>query len=153
MGGAIRYSKNSRSLLISADYDMLNHTLSRLVVSSAWKLLPTSTLSTTLDVRQNYLSTPQNSYLQQSLALTDGWKWGLPFDRIKDLSSNAANDVAAFGLSLSHLLPREIKLDSDFAVLNVSREEDASSLSTALSNTSEYYFNLKLSGSGWLRKF
>ncbi len=150
LGGALRYTQDNRSLLISADYDLLNHSLSRFMVSSAWKLRPSSTLSTTLDIRQSDLPTPQNSYLQQTIALTEGWKWGLPFDRIKNLSANASTDVAAFGFSLSHLLPRDIKLNSDIAVLNVSKEVDLNDLKAPLSEFNEYYFNLTLSGNGLL---
>ena len=72
LGGALRYSKANRSLLISADYDILKRTLSRFMISGAWKLLPTSTLSTTFDIHQSYLPTPQKNYLQQSIALTEG---------------------------------------------------------------------------------
>jgi hypothetical protein len=150
LGGAMRYSQANRSLLISADYDLLKRTLSRFIVSGAWKLLPTSTLSTTLDIQQSYLPTPQKSYLQQTIALTDGWKWGLPLDRIKDLSTDSATDVAAFGLSLSHVLSENLKLDSDFSILNISREEDSDSLTTSLSNFNEYYFYLKMTGKGLL---
>ncbi len=150
LGGAMRFSQNSRSLLISADYDLETHSLSRFMLSSAWKLLPASTLSTTLDIRQNHLPTPQNSYLQQTIALTEGWKWGLPFDRINDLSANAASGVTAFGFSLSHLLPRDIELNSDIAVLNISNDEDLNDLKTPFSEFNEYYFNLTLSGNGLL---
>ncbi len=145
MGGAIRYTHNNRSLLISADYDLLTHTLSRLMVSSAWKLRPSSTLSTTIDLRQSRLPPGQNSYLQQTIAMTEGWKWGLPFDRIRDLSSRESTDVAAFGFSLSHRFARDIRLSSDLAVLNVSQEESSDNLSTSISEFNEYYFNLKLS--------
>jgi hypothetical protein len=150
LGGAIRYSQANRSLLVSADYDLLKHTLSRFMISSAWKLLPTATLSTTLDIQQSYLPTPQKNYLKQSIALTDGWKWGLPLDRIKDLSKHSATDVAAFGLSLSHAVSQNLKLESDFSILNVSEEDDSNNLETALSNFNEYYFYFKLTGKGLL---
>lgn len=150
LGGAIRYSQTDRSLLISADYDLLNRTLSRFMVSSAWKLLPTSTLSTTIDIQQSYLPTPQKKYLKQSIALTDGWKWGLPLDRIRDLSTDSATDVAAFGLSLSHALSQNLKLDSDISILNVSKEDDSNNQTASLSNYNEYYFYFKLTGKGLL---
>ena len=150
LGGAIRYSQANRSLLISADYDLLKHTLSRFMVSSAWRLLPTSTLSTTFDMQQSYLPTPQKNYLQQSIALTDGWTWGLPLDRIRDLSTDSATDVAAFGLSLSHALTHNIKLDSDISVLNVSKEMESDDLEASLSKYNEYYFYFKLTGKSLL---
>ena len=150
LGGAIRYSQNNRSLLISADYDLLNRNLSRFMVSGAWKWLPSSTLSTTLDIRQSNLPTPQNSYLQETIALTEGWKWGLPFDRINDLSADTANEVAALGFSVSHDLSHNLKLNSDIAVLNVSNEHASIDLKSALSDFNEYYFNLTLSGRGLL---
>jgi hypothetical protein len=150
LGGTLRYSHSDRSLLISADYDLLKHTLSRVMVSSAWKLLPTSTLSTTFDIQQSYLPTPQKNYLQQTIAMTDGWKWGLPLDRIDLLSTDASTDVAAFSLSLSHALSHNIKLDSDIAILNVFKEEDSSNLASSLSKCNEYYFYLKLTGKSLL---
>ena len=149
LGGALRYSKANRSLLISADYDILKRTLSRFMISSAWKLLPSSTLSTTFDIHQSYLPTPQKNYLQQSIALTEGWKWGLPSDRIKDLSTDSATDVTAFALSLSHALSNNLKLDSDFSILNVSKE-DTNDLASSLSKYNEYYFYFKMSGKGLL---
>lgn len=150
LGGTLRYTHADRSLLISADYDLLKHTLSRLMLSSAWKLLPTSTLSTTIDIQQSYLPTPQKKYLQQTIAMTEGWKWGLPLERIDLLSTDASVDVAAFSLSLSHALSHKIKLDSDIAILNVSKEEDSPDLATSLSKCNEYYFNLKLTGKSLL---
>jgi hypothetical protein len=150
LGGALRYTHDNRSLLISADYDLLHHSLSRFMVSSAWKPLPSSTISTTLDIRQSNLPTPQNSYLQQTIALTDGWKWGLPFDRINNLSANVTNDVTAFGFSLFHLLPRNIKLNSDIAVLNVSNEAALTDLNAPVPDFNEYYFNLTLSAKSLL---
>lgn len=150
LGGAIRYSQTDRSLLISADYDMLNHTLSKFIVSSAWKLLPTTTLSTTIDIQQSYLPTPQKNYLQQTIALTDGWKWGLPLERINVLSTDSSTDVAAFGFSVTHALAQNIKLDSDIAILNVSNEDDSNNLAASVSDFNEYYFYLKLTGKDML---
>lgn len=150
LGGAIRYSKTNRSLLISADYDMLNHTLSRFMLSSAWKPLPRSTLSTTIDIHQSYLPTPQKNYLQQSMALTEGWKWGLPLDRIQVLSASSCTDVAAFGMSVTHAWSKNLKLDSDIAILNVSQDNNSNNLAASLTNFNEYYFYLKVSGKNML---
>lgn len=145
-GGAIRHTQANRSLLISADYNQLSHSLSRLMVSSAWRLLPTTTLSSTLDIQRDYLPTPQNKYLQQTMALTEGWDWGLPLERITALSTSTSTDVYSLGFSVSHAFSKQIKLKSDFAILNVSNEVGASDMAAPESVSNEYYFHLKLTG-------
>ncbi len=150
LGGAIRYSQTNRSLLMSADYDVLNRKLRRFMLSSAWKPVPNSTLSTTIGLQQGSLPTPQKKYLQQTMSLTEGWKWGLPLDRIQKLSADASTEVTSFGLSLSHAFARNIKLDSDIAILNVALDDTSNDLAGSLSDTNEFYFNLKVTGKDML---
>jgi hypothetical protein len=143
LGGALKYSQTNRSLLISADYDMLNHTLSRFMISSAWKPLPNSVLSSTIAIHQGFLPTPRQDVLQQGMALPAGWKWGLPFKRIKKLCMDSSTDVAALGLGVSHAFSQNIKLDGNLAMLNVSRD-DAPDPTASISDVQEYFFYLKL---------
>jgi hypothetical protein len=150
MGTVLRYSEAKRSLLISADYDLQYRSLGRVMLSSAWKILPTSTLSTTLNYFKRNILMPKMPYLKNSLALVDGWRLGLPTDRIITLSANGTKDIAAFGMSLSHLLLQNIRMNSEVAVLNVSDEALSSSQSLVPDNYNEYHFKLTLSGKGLL---
>jgi hypothetical protein len=150
MGAVLRYSEAHHSFLISADYDLQYRAMGRFMLSSAWKLLPSSTLSTTLEFHQRNLLTPQMPYLNKSLSLIDGWRLGLPTDRIKVLSANGTKDITAFGLSLSHLFFHDIRLNSEVAVLNISDENLSDDLSSIPLNYNEYYFKLTLSGKGLL---
>ncbi|MEJ2620178.1 MAG: hypothetical protein P8163_07920 [Candidatus Thiodiazotropha sp.] len=150
MGTVLRYSEAHRSLLISADYDLQYRSLGRFVLSSAWKILPSSTLSTTLNYFKRNILSPKMPYLNNSLSLVDGWRLGLPTDRIITLSANGTKDIAALGLSLSHLLLHNIRMNSDVAVLNVSDETLSNSQSLVPDSYNEYYFKLTLSGKGLL---
>jgi hypothetical protein len=150
LGTALRFSQENRSFLMKADYDLQYRTLGQFMLSSAWKLLPSSTLSTSLVYHQRNLKTPQLPYLQNSLALINGWGLGLPTDRIRALSADGSPDISGLGLSLSHLFTKEIKLNSELAVLNVSNQTSSSALSTTPRERNEYYFKITLSGKGLL---
>jgi hypothetical protein len=150
LGTALRFSQENRSFLFKADYDLLYHTLGEFMLSSAWKLFPSSTLSTSLVYHQHNLRTPQIPYLQKSLALINGWKLGLPTDRIRALSSDGSPDISALGLSLSHLFTRGIRFNSELAVLNVSNSSSSNMQSAIPDGYNEYYFKIALSGKGLL---
>jgi hypothetical protein len=149
-GAALRFSQANRSFLVKADYDLQYHSLGAFMLSSAWKLHPSSTLSTSLVFHQRNLRTPQMPYLRNSLALVKDWKLGLPTDRIRALSSDGSPDISGLGLSLSHLFTRGIRLNSELAVLNISNQTDSNTLSATPHERNEYYFKIALSGKGLL---
>lgn len=138
LGGALRYLRSTHSLLVSLDYDMMEQSLSSLMVSGAWKLQRATTLSATMDVRHSYMRTPQAGYLKETKAYTEGWKWALPMDRIKYLAGKPSTEVTTLGLGLSHTFSPRIKLSGDFAMLDVWQDTTASS--------NEYFYRLQLSG-------
>ena len=146
VGGALRYLRSTHSLLVSLDYDMDEHSLSTFMVSGAWKLQPATTLSATFDIRHSYMHTPQAGYLQQTMATTEGWKWALPMDRIKQLAGKRSTEVSTLGLGLSHAFSQRIKLSGDFAVLDVWRDADPGDPNGAAAQSNEYFYRLKLSG-------
>jgi hypothetical protein len=146
VGGALRYLRPTHSLLVSLDYDMDEHSLSTFMVSGAWKLQPATTLSTTFDIRHSYMHTPQEVYLQQTMAATEGWKWALPMDRIKQLAGKRSTEVSTLGLGLSHAFSQRIKLSGDFAVLDVWKDAAPGDPNGVAVQYSEYFYRLKLSG-------
>jgi hypothetical protein len=150
LGTALRFSQENHSFLLKADYDLQYRTLGTFMLSSAWKLLPSSTLSTSVVFHQRNLRTQQLPYLRNSLALIKNWKLGLPTDRIRTLSSDGSPDISALGLSLSHHFSRGIRFNSELAVLNVSNQNDSNILSATPHEHNEYYFNIALSGKGFL---
>jgi hypothetical protein len=146
VGGALRYLRPTHSLLVSLDYDMDEDSLSSVVVSGAWKLLRATTLSATFDIRHSYMHTPQAGYLQQTMAATEGWKWALPMDRIKQLAGKRSTEVKTLGLGLSHAFSQRIKLSGDFAVLDVWRDTALGDPNGVAAQSSEYFYRLKLTG-------
>jgi hypothetical protein len=150
LGTALRFSQENHSFLLKADYDLQYRTLGTFMLSSAWKLLPSSTLSTSVVFHQRNLRTQQLPYLRNSLALIKNWKLGLPTDRIRTLSSDGSPDISALGLSLSHHFSRGIRFNSELAVLNISNRTDSNTLSAIPQEHNEYYFKIALSGKGLL---
>ncbi len=146
IGGAVRYLRPKRALLLTADYDVGESSLSTLMISGAWKLLRTTTISATLDVRQSYLRTPQEGYLKQTLASTQGWKWGLPMDRIRQLASKPSTEVKTLAVGLSHTFSRHLDLSGDVAVLDVWRDAAPNDPGGVSASNSEYFYRLKLTG-------
>lgn len=146
VGGALRYLRSTHSLLVSLDYDMDERSLSTFMVSGAWKLQPATTLSATFDIRHSYMHTPQAGYLQQTMATTEGWKWALPMDRIKQLAGKRSTEVSTLGLGLSHAFSQRIKLSGDFAVLDVWRDAAPGDPNAIAVQSNEYFYRLKLSG-------
>jgi hypothetical protein len=150
LGAALRFSEENNSFLVKADYDLQFHTLGELMLSSAWKLFTSSTLSTSLIFHQRNLGTPQIPYLKNSLALLNGWRLGLPTDRIRKLSSDGSPDISALGLSLSHFITQGIRLNSELAVLNVSNQTTTNVDDNTPTDRSEYYLKIAVSGTGLL---
>ena len=146
VGGALRYLRPKHALLLSVDYDIGENSLSTLMISGAWKLLRLMTVSATLDVRESYLRTPQKDYLQQTLASTQGWKWGLPMERIKHLANNSSTDVKTLAMGVSYTLRRHLDLSGDIAVLDVWNDTAPDDLYAASASTNEYFYRLKLTG-------
>jgi len=145
VGGALRYLRSTHSLLVSLDYDMDEHSLSTFMVSGAWKLRPATTFSATFDSRHSYMHTPQAGYLQETMATTEGWKWALPMDRIKQLAGKRSTAVSTLGLGLSHAFSQRIKLSGDFAVLDVWKDADPGDPNGGAAQSNEYFYRLKLS--------
>jgi hypothetical protein len=80
------------------------------------------------------------------MATTEGWKWALPMDRIKQLAGKRSTEVSTLGLGLSHAFSQRIKLSGDFAVLDVWRDADPGDPNGAAAQSNEYFYRLKLSG-------
>jgi hypothetical protein len=146
VGGAVRYLQPRRSLLVFLDYDVFEKSLASFMTSGAWKLPYRTTLSATLDIRNNPMRKQQQKYLQQTMASSDGWYWTLPDNRIKHFTKNRSNQVATLALGLSHSFSQHIKLSGDVAMMDVSNAAASGISTTATARLSEYFYHLKLSG-------
>jgi len=145
VGGAIRYSRPKRSLLLFLERDVGEDSLNAFMVSGSWKLPRKTTLSATFDVRNSPILKRQEKYLQKSMAANEGWTWLLPADRINHFTSDRSSEVTTMGLGLSHVLSQRIKLSGDVAMLEVSSDATADDSATA-EPPSEYFYRLNLTG-------
>ncbi|MEN8802759.1 MAG: hypothetical protein ABF297_12355 [Thiogranum sp.] len=146
VGGAVRYLRPRRSMLLFLDYDVFGNSLGSFMTSGAWKLPYRTTLSATLDIRKSPIRKQQRKYLQQTMASSDGWYWILPDNRIKHFTKNRANEVATLALGLSHSFSQRIKFSGDVAMMDVSNSAISSVSTAAATRLSEYFYHLKLSG-------
>jgi hypothetical protein len=146
MGGALRYSRSNRSLLMFVDYDINDESMSALMVSGAWKLPRSTTLSATFDIRNNPIEKRQQKYLQRIMASTDGWQWALPADRIKHFTKDRSYDVTTMALGLSHAFSQRIKLSGSVALLDAWKDAAEASTTGGSTQTSEYFYRVKLTG-------
>ncbi|MGD8614630.1 MAG: hypothetical protein PVI91_03035 [Gammaproteobacteria bacterium] len=142
LGSVLRYLRPKRSVLMSLDYDANENALSTVMISGAWKLLRQTTVSATFDVSRSNGHRGREGFLQQSLAATEGWKWALPVDRIRELTGGHATGVSSLGVGLSHRFSRHLKLNGDVAVLDISRPP----ASGAPLHPNEYFYHVKLTG-------
>lgn len=142
MGGAIRYLKPVRSLLVYLDYDLANNTLGTLMASGALKLPFKTIFSATLDLQNRPIPDRQQNYLQHSMAMAEGWQWTLPADRLSYYTGEPSSEVSILSVGLSHALTQRIKLSGDLVVLDAATDSDAA----ASVQASEYFYHLKLSG-------
>jgi hypothetical protein len=145
VGGALRYLRAKRSLLLFLNYDAVNHSLGGFMASGALKLPYRTTISATFDLRNSPLHKRQQRYLQQSMAATEGWTWDLPTDRITYFTQDLSEEVATLSVGMTHAFSNRLKLTGSFARLDASSVADADNLSAA-TTPSEYFYHLKLSG-------
>jgi len=150
VGGAVRYLRPRRSMLLFLDYDVFGNSLGSFMTSGAWKLPYRTTLSATLDIRKSPIRKQQRKYLQQTMAGKDGWYWILPDSRIKHFTRDRANEVATLALGLSHTFSQRIKFSGDVAMMDVSNTATSGVSTTAATRLSEYFYHLKLSGTNMM---
>ena len=143
VGGAVRYLRPKRSLLLFVDYDVVQHSLGAFTAAGAWKLPYRTTISATVDVRNNPIHTRQKKYLQRSMAATEGWTWILPADRIRHFTADQSEGVTTLALGLTHAFSRRLKMTGSAAVLDPSKQ--ANGVATA-EQASEYLYHLNLTG-------
>jgi hypothetical protein len=137
LGSVLRYLRPKHSLLVSLDYDADESALSTFMVSGAWKLQRRTTLSATFDISRSNGHRGREGSLQQSLKATEGWTRTLPVDRIRNLTGEGSTQITSLGFGLSHRFSRHFALNGDLAVLDISK--------AAVSQTNEYFYNVKLS--------
>jgi hypothetical protein len=141
-GGAIRYMQASRSLRVYADYDVTNAAPGTLLASGAWQFAHRVTVSATLDRQRRPIPLRQQAYLQHSMAMTEGWNWALPDERLTQLADSGYHQpVNILAGSLSRALSRRIRLSGDVVMLDATGSTD--SLNPVASN--ETFYHLKLS--------
>jgi hypothetical protein len=143
-GGAIRYLRSKRSLLLLLDYDMASSSLDAFTASGALRLPRSTTLSATVDMRNSPLRWRQQKYLQQTMATTEGWTWNLPMDRITHYTRDLSEEVTTLAVELTHSFSSRLKMTGSAAMLDVSSTSGVDDGSTA---PSEYFYHLQLSGS------
>ncbi|MGW8310293.1 MAG: hypothetical protein ACWGNB_04445 [Thiogranum sp.] len=143
VGGAVRYLRPKRSLLLLLDYDVVQHSLGAFTAAGAWKLPYQTTISATVDVRNNPIHTRQKKYLQRSMAATEGWTWILPTDRIRHFTSDQSEGVTTLALGLTHAFSRRLKMTGSAAVLDASNQTDSAATAEP---ASEYLYHLNLTG-------
>ncbi len=146
VGGALRYLRAKHSLLVFLDYDAADHSLGAFMASGAMLLPYRTTISATLDVRNNPLHKRQQKYLQQSMAATEGWTWDLPTDRITHFTKDLSEEVTTLEVGMTHTFSERIKLHGSVARLQASSDAGADDPSAGAATPSEYFYHLNLSG-------
>jgi hypothetical protein len=141
-GGAIRHMQPGRSMLVYLDYDVTDEVLGTLMTSGAWQLPFSTTISVTLDLHHRSIPLRQQNYLQHSMAVTEGWDWILPTERLMQHTESGTSQVSLLAGNLSHALSQRMKLSGAVVVLDAA--SDAHPFPTARS--SEYFYHLKLTG-------
>jgi hypothetical protein len=144
MGGVIRYLQSGRSLIAYLDYDVTDNSVGALMTSGAWKLPFNTTVSATIDRRNRPIPGQQQKFLQQSMAVTEGWNLVLPDDRLAYCTGDGCDEISTLAFGLSHALSPRIKLSGDVAVLETMDEADTAPLASA--GSSEYSYRLRLAG-------
>lgn len=143
LGGAVRYLRPKRSLLLFVDYDVVQHSLGAFTAAGAWKLPHRTTISATVDVRNSPIHTRQRRYLQRSMATTEGWTWILPADRIRHFTVDQSEGVTTLALGLTHAFSRHLKMTGSAAVLDASNQAGGGTMAEP---ASEYLYHLNLTG-------
>ena len=143
VGGAVRYLRPKRSLLLFVDYDVVQHSLGAFTAAGAWKLPYRTTISATIDVRNSPIHARQKKYLQRSMATTEGWTWILPADRIQHFTADQSEGVTTLALGLTHAFSQHIKMTGSAAVLDASNQANGGATAEP---ASEYLYHLNLTG-------
>jgi hypothetical protein len=146
VGGALRYLRAKRSLLVFLDYDAADHSVGALMAAGALKLPYRTTISATFDARNTPIHKRQQRYLQQSMAATEGWTWVLPTDRIAHFTTDLSEEVTTLAVSMTHAFSDHLKLSGSVARLDVSSYLASDNAATAEATPSEYFYHLKFSG-------
>jgi hypothetical protein len=144
VGGALRYLRDKRSLLLLFNYDIANSSLDAFTASGVLRLLNSTSLSATVDVRNSPLCKRHQKYLQQTMAATDGWAWNPPTDRITHYTKELSEEVTTLTIGLTHTFSDRLKLTGSAAVLDVTRDAGTDSRADT---PSEYFYHLRFSGS------
>jgi hypothetical protein len=142
MGGAMRFLRPGRSMLVYLDYDPEGSSIGTLMASGALQLPFSATISATLDLQNRPIPGRQQKYLQQSMTAMEGWDWVLPGDRLAYHTGDGTGEVGVLAVDLSYALSRRIKLRGDVVLLDVKNEADAATRT----GSSEYYYHLKITG-------
>ncbi|MGB5472177.1 MAG: hypothetical protein WBQ78_01720 [Gammaproteobacteria bacterium] len=142
MGGAMRYLKPGRSMLIYLDYDPASRSVGTLMASGALKLPYKTTLSATLDLQSRPIPGLQQKYLTQSMTVIDGWDWILPTDRLAVHTAGGTNEVGTLAIDLSYAFSRRIRLRGDVVLIDVTNDADPGSRV----DSSETYYHVKITG-------
>jgi hypothetical protein len=142
-GGALRYLRDRRSLLLLIDYDLASSSLDAFTASGALRLLSNTTLSATVDVRNSPLCKRHQKYLQQTMAATDGWTWSPPTDRITHYTKDLSEEVTTLSVGLTHIFSDHLKMTGSAAMLDVTGDTGVDNVTDT---PSEYFYNLRLSG-------
>jgi hypothetical protein len=142
LGGAIRYLKPGRSMLMYLDYDPVSSSIGTLMASGAVKLPRKTTVSATLDLQSRPIPALQQKYLTQSMMVMDDWDWIVPNDRLAYHTGGGASEVGLLAVDISYALSRRINLRGDLVMLDITNEANA----VTKAESSEYYYHLKLTG-------
>ena len=146
VGTAVRYLQPKRSLLVFLDYDVFDQPRGSFMASGALKLPYKTTLSATIDIRNNTIRKEQLKYLQKTMADNDGWSWILPDSRIKHYTRRRDNEVATVAVGLSHNFSQRIRFSGDIAMMDVFSTSASDTPASDSERLSEYFYHLKLSG-------
>ncbi len=143
VGGAVRYLRPKRSMLLFLDYDVGKDMLGAFTAAGALQLPNRTTISATVDVRNNPICRRQKKYLQRSMAATAGWTWILPADRIQYFTADQSDEVTTLAFGLTHTFATHFKLTGSAAFLDASNQAGGG---TAAEQVSEFLYHLNLTG-------
>ena len=149
-GTAIHYVQPEYSFLLLLDYDLDDKTYAGFSSSGAWKFRQNTTLSTTLDIRNQPIKKRQQTYLRSIMTETDGWSWILPDDRIKQLSKKYASPITSMAFSVFHMISQNLQINGSCSVLSIPSIEKHHDNPTSNPIINEYYYRLKLSANNWI---
>lgn len=142
-GGALRYLRPKRALLLLFDYDLAESSVDGFTASGAFELPRSTTFSATVDVRNSPLRRQQQKFLQRTMTTTEGWTWNMPMDRIAHYTGDLSEEVTTLAVGLTHTFSTRLRVTGSAARLDVSRDNSAD---MSMAAPSEYFYHLQLSG-------